>query len=497
MLKSIKDSPLYLIANPGSIAFLGASNNVSAMGTNLLMSVRSMGYKGAIYPVHPKEDRVLELRAYRSVLDLPEIPDLAVVVLPTRIVNQTLEQCGQKGIKQVIIVSGGFKEVGGEGVNLEKELKKIAAKHGIRILGPNGIGVANTHLNLNTTFAPHEGPAGYIGLASQSGSFITQMFNYLSRLGLGFSTAFSVGNEANTDIVDCLEYLGACPNTKVIALYIEGIRRGKAFLETAKSIVPHKPIVALYVGGSEAGKRAGFSHTGAMAGPDRLYDGMFRQSGVVRARSITELFDFCWVLGSLPRPEGPKVVIQSHSGGPGAAAADSCGRAGLQLPALSKDTLSKLAPLVPHTGSLNNPVDLTFSRNPEDFFSEIPKILLEEDNTQMLLIYFFTPPAVMRRALAQMGLSEEQIVETSKKLIARNCDLIAGLLEAHKKPVVAYTFHSMNDDVIQGLMERRVPVFQGPERAARALRAMVRYAEMREKILSGSGGAEAGKRQSP
>ena len=185
------------------------------------------------------------------------------------------------------------------------------------------------------------------------------MFDYLSRLSLGFSTAFSVGNEANLDIVDCMEYLEACPHTKVIALYIEGINRGRAFFETARSIIPHKPIVALYVGGSEAGKRAGLSHTGALAGPDLLYDGVFRQSGVIRARSVAELFDFSWLLGSLPTPKGNKVVIQTHSGGPGAAAADSCGSAGLELPALSKKTLEKLTAVVPHTGSRSWLIDMT------------------------------------------------------------------------------------------------------------------------------------------
>ena len=353
MLNSIQESPLFPIANPGSIAFFGASNNIASMGTNLLLSVLALGFEGTIYPVHPKEECVQGLKAYRTVMDLPGVPDLAVVVLPTRIVTQTLEECGRKGLRHAIIVSGGFREVGGDGIGLENELVEIADRYGIRLLGPNCIGVVNRHHNLNTTFLQHEGSAGFIGMASQSGSFITQMFEYFSRYSLGFSTAFSVGNEANLDIVDCMEYLGICQNTKVIALYIEGIKRGREFVETARSIVPHKPIVALYVGGSDTGRQAGFSHTGALAGPDRLYDGIFRQGGVVRAHSVTELFDFCRVLGVLPKTKGRRVVIQTHSGGPGAAAADACGRAGLELPALSKETIEKLKPFVPHTGSVS------------------------------------------------------------------------------------------------------------------------------------------------
>lgn len=487
MLNSIKKSPLYPIANPDNIAFFGASNNITAMGTNLLLSLLDLGFEGDIYPVHPKEEKVHNLKAYRSVMDLPEVPDLAVIVLPTRIVCRTMEACGRKGIKHAIIVSGGFKEKGGEGVELEKELAEVADTYGMRFLGPNCIGVANPHHRLNTTFIPHEGPSGFIGLASQSGSFITQMFNYLAGYGLGFSTAFSVGNEANIDLIDCMEYLGACSRTRVIALYIEGINRGREFVKTARSIVPHKPIVALYIGGSEAGRRAGFSHTGAMAGPDRLYDGIFRQSGVIRAQCITELFDFCWGLGSLPEPRGPRVVIQTHSGGPGAAAADSCGRAGLELPALSKETIEKLSQYVPATGSVNNPVDLTFTKNPLHFFYEIPEILIEEEKADILLIYLLTAPQVIKRALTNMGVSEGEIDRQCEKLFVNQAKSLARFLETNDKPLIGYTFRHIDDPSIRSIMDQGIPVFQGPERAARTIKALMQYTRMRDRILDGTG----------
>jgi len=484
MLNSIKESPLYPIVNPKSIAFFGASNNFSAMGTSQFNSLRALGFKGAIYPVHPKEEQVQNLKAYRSVLDLPEVPDLAVLVVPAKIVSELLEECGQKGIKHAIIVSGGFREVGREGVDREQELVAIANKYGIRFLGPNCIGVANPYQKLNTTFLRYLGEPGFIGMASQSGSFVTQMFNYLSHLSLGFSMAFSVGNEANVDIVDCMEYLGACPTTKVIALYIEGIRRGREFVEMARSIIPYKPIVALYVGGSETGRRAGFSHTGALAGPDQLYDGVFHQSGIIRAYSIAELFDMCWVLGSLPKPRGPRVVIQTHSGGPGAAAADSCGREGLELPTLSQDTVKKLTPLLPNTGSIHNPVDITFTKNPMDYFSDIPTVLLEEDNADILLIYFLVPSQMVNRALEQMGFSKDQAIEQGGKMIDAQCKSIAHLLETHNKPIVGFTFRSLQEDFIKSLLNHGVPVFPGPERAVRALKACVQYYRLREKILN-------------
>ena len=482
MLKSIQESPLHRIANARSMAFFGASNNIGSMGTHLLMTVLAGGFKGKIYPVHRKETLVQDLKAYAHVADLPEVPDLAVIVLPTSVVNQTLSECGRKGIKQAVVVSGGFKEVGDQGAELERSLKKIAAEYGMKILGPNCLGVANLHRNINTTFIPNEGAPGFVGLASQSGSFVTQMFEYLSGFGLGFSTAFSVGNEAILDIVDCLEYLGACPHTKVIALYIEGIRRGRAFMEAARAIVPHKPIVAFYVGGSKAGKAAGFSHTGAMAGPDEIYDGMFRQAGIIRAGSVEEMFDFCWALGALPAPRGNRVVIQTHSGGPGAAAADACGRAGLKLSTLSEETLKKLAPFIPSTGSMGNPVDLTFSKNHGAFFSDIPDILLAEEDADVLLVYLLSPQRVVERVLKGMGLTGEAVGEQALKVIQSNAEQFAQRLKTQQKPVVGYTFHRSDARIMNEAIARGLPVFQGAERAARAIAALVAYAGVRGRI---------------
>ena len=475
MLKSIEESPLFRIVNPRSIAFYGASNRFTSMGTNQLSSLKSLGFEGQIYPIHPQEKQVLGLKAYPGVRELPAIPDLAVMVLPTRIVLQTMEECGQKGIRNAIVVSGGFKEVGGEGPVLEKKLLACAQKFGIRFLGPNCLGVANPHHKFNVTFLPFEGRPGFIGLASQSGSFITQMFDYLSRFQLGFSTGISVGNEADVDIVDALEYLAVCPHTRVIALYIETIRRGRAFIELARSIIPRKPIVAYYAGGSEAGKRASFSHTGALAGPDSLYDGVFRQSGIIRAHSIPELFDFCWVLGACKRPQGNRVIIQTHSGGPGAAAADACSRAGLDLPPLSEKTLAKLAPLVPHTGSLNNPVDLTFSKNPMDFFDAIPDVLLSEDRAHGMLVYFLTPAQIVRRNMESMGISEDDMPELIDKLFKDQAASLSNLVERHQKPLVGFTFQSLENPFIQKLLEHGLAVLPSPERAARAMAALAGY----------------------
>jgi len=485
MLKPIEQTILFPIANPKSVAFFGASNNYTTMGTMQLLSMKDLGYEGRVYPVHPREKEVLGYKAYESVLDLPEVPDLALIVLPTRIVCEVMEECGQKGIKRAIVVSGGFSEVGPEGAKLEEELKQTAQKHGIRFIGPNCIGVTNPHHKLNPTPFPYDGEPGYIGLASQSGSFVTQMFDYLAPMKLGFSAAFSVGNEANIDIVDCLEYFGACEKTKVIALYIEGIRRGRAFIEAARSVVPRKPIVALYVGGTETGKRAGFSHTGALSGPDDLYSGIFRQSGVIRAGSIAELFDFCWALGSLPAPKGQGVVIQTHSGGPGANAADAVGRAGLELPILTEKTREKLSPFFPHTASINNPVDMTFSRNSSDLFSVIPQTLVEDENVDTLLMYFISQSKMMARPMAALGLSKEQIAEQSRNTIEEQARSILKLREVYKKPILGYTYGIPSDPLQQAIIAMGIPVFPGPERAAAAIKAMLRYDEIKTGMTAG------------
>ena len=489
MIRSIHESPLYSIVNPTSIAFFGASNTFMRMGSIMLSSVQALGYEGKVFPIHPSEKEVRGLTAYASILDVPEIPDLAIIVLPTEIVCRTLDDCGKKGIRHAIVVSGGFREAGPEGAKLQKELESIARRHGIRFLGPNCLGVANPHIKLNPTPIKAEGPAGFVGLASQSGSFITQMFNYLHRHGMGFSAALSVGNEASIDIVDCLEYLGACPNTKVITLYIEGINRGDKFVEAAKAITPHKPIVALYVGGSEAGKKAGLSHTGSLSGPNEIYDGIFKQCGIIRAQTLTELFDYALALGTLPPPKGNGVVIQTHSGGPGATAADACGRSGLTLPRLSQETAERLKPLIPKTASTANPVDMTFSKNHSEDYFNIPDILLQDDQVDMLLAYFVSPSLFIERILLEMGIEEDLIPAESDKLISDYADKFFSLTRLHPdKPIVGFTYRSLQEKMARTLLNRGIPVYQDPERAARSMAAVKAYYKRRDEIKSDATG---------
>jgi len=488
LIASIQDSPLYAIVNPRHIACFGASNRFTSMGTNLLSSLKALGFEGEVYPVHPRETDVLGYKSYPHVAELPEIPDLALIVLPTDLVPGVLEDCGRKGIRHAIIVSGGFKEVGPDGIALEQRLIRTARRYGIRFLGPNCIGVANAHHKLNVTFLPYNAEPGFIGMASQSGSFITQMFDYLAGFHLGFSAGISVGNEADIDIVDCLEYLAACPETKVIGLYVESIRRGRQFIDVARTITPRKPIVAYYVGGSEAGRRAGLSHTGALAGPDPLYDGVFRQSGVIRAGSMTELFDYCWALGVCPPVGGPRMAVQTHSGGPGAAAADALSRSGLVLTDFTKSTLDRLGHFAPHTASISNPVDLTFTKNPLDYLNAIPDILLEDGGVDGLLSYFLMPIQGISRALEHMGVPRDQMAAQIEQMLEDMSEAVSGMSEKHRKPLIGFSYRSPQEPFLQKLFRRCVPVMPSPERAAKAMAALVCYRNYRRKLTADSNG---------
>lgn len=481
MLNSIEESPLHDIVSPKSIALMGASTGFS-MGTVILNRLQEIGFEGNIYPVHPKADEIRGLKAYASILDVPEPPDLAVMVLPAPTAVQTLEECGRRGVKNAVVVSGGFREVKGVGEDLEKDLLETAGRHNMRLVGPNCLGVAAPRYKMNTTTFPLFSKPGSVGLISQSGSFVTQMFQQVESLGIGLSAAFSTGNESDLDLVDCLEYLGACPHTKVIGLYLEGIRRGRDFVRVARSIVPDKPVVAYYVGGSETGRRAGYSHTGALAGPDGLYEGVFRQAGIVRARSVMELFDFCAGLSLMPPPAGSRVAVLTDSGGPGAAAADACGRTGLELPGFSPETGEKLSPFIPATGSVNNPVDLTFYKNPDDYTTNIPEILLQDPNVDMLLMYFLMPREIVSIAMKSMGVPADQAEAESDNMLKNQYKSIADLIKNNPKPIIGYTFRNQEDPGIKVLTECGLPVFQGAERAARATYALAAYTDLRNKV---------------
>jgi len=482
-MQNICDSPLYPIMHPRSVAVVGASNSIANMGATILNNMRAFDFEGEIYPVHPRLKEILGLRAYADPEEIPKVPDLAVIVVPTPVVPQVLESCGKKGVRRAVIVSGGFREAGEPGQKLESDLLSIAGRYGIRFIGPNCIGVVNPGHRFNTTMFPYNAAMnGFIGMVSQSGSFITQMFTHLEKFGLGFSQGISVGNQADIDLAACIDYLGACERTKVIGLYIEGLHRPGNFVRTLKEAAAKKPVVAMYVGGTEAGSRAGHSHTGALSGSDALYNGLFRQCGVIRAYSIEELFDFCWVLGTQPLMEANRVVVFTNSGGPGAAAADAAERAGLYLPPPSTELQEKLLQLVPRTASLKNPIDLTFTRNYEDILNHIPRVLLEDAGTDGILMYFLINAKNLSRLIEKLESPLFQTIEAFETYIGELCRQLAQMRRKYGKPLVGSTFSTRSEGAIRLLEDLGIPVLPSPERSARALGALYRYSMMRKRL---------------
>ncbi|UCD83351.1 MAG: CoA-binding protein [Deltaproteobacteria bacterium] len=478
-------NPLVEIMNPGSVAIVGASNNIMKMGTVLLTSILRGNYPGKIYPIHPREETVFGLKTYRKAADLPEAPDLAVLVIPTRAVPQVLGELGERGVRKAIIISGGFSEVGEEGGELEKEIVAVARRYGIRFIGPNCIGVINTRGKLNTTFFPYLHEPGGIGIASQSGTYITQVISYLAKYQIRYSQAISVGNSVDIDLVDCLEYLGEDPETKAIALYIEAIRRGREFLEAAREVTRKKPVVALYVGGTEAGARSSLSHTGALSGPDAIYEGALRQSGIIRVETVEELYDWSWALATQPPARGRNIVVLSHSGGPTTSMADACERWGLRVPILRDDLQEKVREFIAPTASPRNPIDLTFSMDLSILADKIPRVLLADPEVDGMVIHGITLPPSLKGMRELAPNRDEVPFQDMEKIVASMLTELIEFPRIFGKPILCSAFWGEKDHAVVFLQSRGIPCFPAPERAVKAMAALCQYGEIREKMHNG------------
>ncbi|PKN04965.1 MAG: CoA-binding protein [Deltaproteobacteria bacterium HGW-Deltaproteobacteria-9] len=468
--------------NPKSVATAGAGNNPSKMGTLQALSIIKDGYQGKFYPVHPTDGIVLGHKAYASALDLPEPPDLAMLVVPTKHVIPVLEDFGRIGTRRAIVITAGFKETGAEGRSMEDRLNEIADRYGIRFLGPNCMGMLNTQLSLNLTVANLTGKPGSLGMASQSGTYVTQTLAYLRKRGIRFSKAISVGNEANINIIDALEYLGEDEHTKAIILYIEGIRDGRRFIEVARKITPRKPVLAQYVGGSGAGARAGLSHTGAMAGPDFLYDGIFKQAGVIRLHSIEDLYSHGWAMAAQPPLRGRRVGVMTNSGGPGTAISHNADMGGLDVPRFSDDLQSRIRPLIQGHASSANPVDLTFHLDMQLLSTLIPEMIMQSGEVDGVILHGAMSTGFMREVYPHLreilnNISEEQFIETYR----RDLTGAVSLPRKYGLPLLVSSFFGADDAYTQAYQDNDIPVFDSPEKAARAMASFLRHKEIRDR----------------
>ena len=357
--------PLTEFFNPKSIAVIGASKSEAKVGHTVLQNILNSQYDGEVYPINPNDDEILGYKAYESVLDVPSEIDIAIIVIPSKYVIPVAEECGKKGIKGLIVISAGFKEIGGEGAEREERLKEIAKEYNMRVLGPNCLGFIGD--KYNGSFASDTPKKGDIAMISQSGAMLTGMMDYSMEKPYGFYCNISLGNKADLGAVDFIEYLANDDNAKVVLCYLESIKDGDRFLEVLPQAARKKPIIILKSGISEAGARAASSHTGALAGSDKAYDLAFKKCGVIRAKSIEDLFDYGEIFISQPIPKKNSFAIITNAGGPGIVATDAFSNEGLKFAEFSENILHELRENLPQEAAIFNPVDIVGDATPERY----------------------------------------------------------------------------------------------------------------------------------
>ncbi|MBM3133162.1 MAG: GNAT family N-acetyltransferase, partial [Chloroflexi bacterium] len=392
---------LQAFLKPRSIAVIGASHREGTIGNKVFRNLLMSGFNGVLYPVNPTANVVASVKTYPSVLDIPGDVDLAIVIVPARFVQEVVRECGRKGVRGVVVISAGFAETGPEGAERQKKLLDMARSYGMRMVGPNCMGVINTDpdVNMNGTFSPVFPPGGNVAFATQSGALGLAILEYADDLNLGLSTFVSIGNRADVSSNDLLQYWADDPATKVILLYLESFGNPIKFARIARSVAKVKPIVAVKSGRTPAGSRAAASHTGALATAEVGSDALFRQAGIIRVDSLEELFDAANLLCHQPLPKGRRVAILTNGGGPGILTADACAARNLLLPPLSEKSIARLREFLPAEASLINPIDMTPGPGAEEYRQAL-EVLLEEEGIDTLIVIFIPPVITRAEAVA-------------------------------------------------------------------------------------------------
>jgi len=445
------------IFNPKSIAVIGASTEIGSVGNDIAKNLTTGKHTGKIFLVNPKTTELYGLPCYPSVTAVPEKIDLAIIIVPAKIVPSVLEEAAKKGAKGAVVISAGFKEMGNE--DLENELKNISKKYDIALIGPNCLGVINTDNYLNASFSPVMPNPGKIAFISQSGAMGTAVLDYAKKLNLGFSKFISVGNKAVIDELELLKYLADDDNTKVIALYVEQLKNAPALIDLAKKITSGhnpKPIIAIKAGRTVAGASASASHTGALAGNDSAYDALFHQAGIIRVSTMVELFEHLRVFSHNPLPKGNRVAIVTNAGGPGVLTTDECVANGLRLAPINLKTEVALKKALPPSANWHNPIDILGDARSDRYYHTL-KILANDPDIDSLLI-ILTPQSMT---------DEEKIAE-----------MIIDVKQNTKKPiVVSFIGGKMVVEAVGALQHADVATVNFPEQGARALAALTHFAE--------------------
>ena len=444
---------LETLFSPQSVAVIGASSDETKVGGSIFKNIIS-DFKGKVFPINPKRKEISGYRCYPDVHHLPESPELVIIAIPAKFIPSVLKGCGQKKVKAAIIISAGFKESGGEGRELENEIKKIGKEYGIRILGPNCLGLINTFSNLNASFAKDKPEKGEISLISQSGALCTAILDWAKLKRIGFSKFVSLGNKSDINESDLLLALKEDKTTKVICGYLEDVVDGAKFMRIAKSVSKEKPVLLMKSGITPEGIRAASSHTGSLAGSDKAYETAFKQSGVIRVYSLEELFDLAIGFCFQPLLKGNKIAIITNAGGPGIITTDSCQKEGLRLASFEKDTLELLHSHLPHASNIYNPVDIL-----GDASASLYKLVLEtvlKDRNVEGVIVLLTP-----QAMTEIEETGNAIVEVSQK--------------SNKPILTSFMGEASIKETADNLRKNKIPNYSFPERATKTYGAMARY----------------------
>jgi len=441
--------------NPSSVAVIGASRRQGKTGHEILITLIRGGFEGRIFPVNPKADEIEGLTCYKDLAAIGETPDLAVIVVPKDRVKSVVEQCARVGTKAAIIITAGFKESGEEGERLEREILRTAQRAGMRIVGPNCLGIMVPRRNLNASFGGDLPEPGAIGYFSQSGSLLASIVDMARAEGIGFSKCISMGNKADVGELDLLRYFGRDDETRVIAGYLETITDGDAFVREAERISRDKPILLMKAGETGAGHEAASSHTGRLAGTQQAYEVIFERSGIIRCESILRQFDYARALADQPLPAGKNVAVIANAGGPGIMAADALEGDGLALAPLTDETRHALAEQVPGAANLANPIDVLGDALADTYEAAL-RLALQDPNVHAVLA-ILSP-----HAMTECDATAEAVVRAAR--------------EKREKPVVAcFLGAGRVQQAVRILHEGNIPQYASPESAVGALRVMAKY----------------------
>jgi acetyl-CoA synthetase (ADP-forming) len=453
---------LRALLEPKSIAVIGASRTPGKIGYVILRNIVAYGYTGKVYPINPYADEILGLKAYPSVLSVPDEIDVAVIAIPAPEVPKAIEECGKKGVKVAVVITAGFSEVGN--VELEERIVQIARSYGMRILGPNIFGYAYTPRNINATFGPLEIERGNIALITQSGALGIALMGWTIMNEIGLSALFSIGNMADIDVAELAELLLDDPNTRVIAIYLEGIKPGggRMFIEKMSKVTVEKPVVVIKAGRTARGMRAVASHTGSLAGSDQLYEVAFKQAGIIRAYTVEEMFDIARAFAQQPLPRGENTVIITNGGGVGVLATDAAELTGVKLLEPSQRLLEAFKQAMPWFGSPKNPVDLTGQAGVDNYIKAL-KVAVESPEVDNIVILYCRTAVLDPRELAKaiVEFYEENKVE--------------------KTTVASFVGGQDTYEAMRYLNRHGIPAYPSPERGINALAKMIWYKKYRDK----------------